>query len=161
MCVVWHLLYWNVSKRMWRYEIDTIHVNWYWQVQQQQNAPRVVQTVTSLSNLSTVSQVITTTTNTSNATRILQTVPTTVARITGMSLHPLPLVPVRATTASVKTAQSQNIGQTVQIKASQQPSLRVSTAGTNNNTVTTSAQPVQGQYIHPPHTTTYYSFESK
>ncbi|XP_025155797.1 histone deacetylase complex subunit SAP130-A isoform X2 [Harpegnathos saltator] len=130
------------------------------QVQQQQGTPRVVQTVTSLSNLSTMSQVITTTTNTSSTTRILQTVPTTVARITGMSLHPLPLVPVRATTAPVKAAQSQNIGQTVQIKSPQQASLRVSTAGTNNSTVTTSAQPVQGQYIHPPHTTTYYSFES-
>lgn len=138
------------------------HLNQYRQVQQQQGASRVVQTVTSLSNLSTVSQVITTTANTSNATRILQTVPTTVARITGMSLHPLPLVPVRATTAPVKAAQSQNIGQTVQIKSPQQTSLRVSAAtGTNNSTVTTSAQPVQGQYIHPPHTTTYYSFESK
>ncbi|XP_032689215.1 histone deacetylase complex subunit SAP130-A isoform X2 [Odontomachus brunneus] len=130
------------------------------QVQQQQGAPRVVQTVTSLSNLNTMSQVITTTTNTSNTTRILQTVPTTVARITSMSLHPLPLVPVRATTAPIKAAQSQNIGQTVQIKSPQQASLRVSAAGTNNSTVTTSAQPIQGQYIHPPHTTTYYSFES-
>lgn len=107
-----------------------------------------------------MSQVITTTTNTPNTTRILQTAPTTVARITGMSLHPLPLVPVRAAPAPVKTAQSQNVGQTVQIKPSQQTNLRVSSTGANNNTATSSAQPVQGQYIHPPHTTTYYSFDT-
>ncbi|XP_012228970.1 histone deacetylase complex subunit SAP130 isoform X2 [Linepithema humile] len=126
------------------------------QVQQQQGAPRVV---TCLSSLSTVSQVITTTTNTqANAMRILQTVPTTVAKITGMSLHPLPIVPVRAAPAPVKpaTVQPQNIGPTVQIKPAQQTSLRVSAT----NTATSSAQPVQGQYIHPPQSTTYYSFEA-
>ena len=132
------------------------------QIQQQQGAPRVVQTVTSLSGFSTVSQVITTTANTqSNAMRILQTVPTTVAKITGMSLHPLPIVPVRAAPAPVKaaTAQPQNIGQTVQIKPAQPASLRVSS--TSSGTTTSSAQPVQGQYITPPHTTaTYYSFET-
>jgi len=133
------------------------------QVQQQQSAPRVVQTVTSLSNLSTVSQVITTTASTqSNAMRILQTAPTTVAKITGMSLHPLPIVPVRAAPAPVKTsaAQSQSIGQSVQIKSAQQSSLCVSSTGTNSNTTTSSAQPLQAQYVHPPHTTTYYSFQT-
>ncbi|XP_018313784.1 histone deacetylase complex subunit SAP130-A isoform X4 [Mycetomoellerius zeteki] len=132
------------------------------QVQPQQGAPRVVQTVTSLSNLSTVSQVITTTANTqSNAMRILQTVPTTVAKIAGMSLHPLPIaLPVRAASAPIKAAptQSQNIGQTVQVKPAPQANLRMSS--TNNSTATSSAQPVQGQYIHPPHTTTYLSFET-
>ncbi|XP_018394604.1 PREDICTED: histone deacetylase complex subunit SAP130-A isoform X2 [Cyphomyrmex costatus] len=132
------------------------------QVQSQQGAPRVVQTVTSLSSLSTVSQVITTTANTqSNAMRILQTVPTTVAKIAGMSLHPLPIaLPVRATSAPIKAAptQSQNIGQTVQVKPAPQANLRMSS--TNSSTVTSSAQPVQGQYIHPPHTTTYLSFET-
>lgn len=132
-------------------------------IQQQQGGPRVVQTVvTSLPTFSTVSQVITTTANTqSNAMRILQTVPTTVAKITGMSLHPLPIVPVRAAPTPVKaaTAQPQNIGQTVQIKPAQPTSLRVSS--TNSGTTTSSAQPVQGQYITPPHTTTtYYSFET-
>ncbi|XP_029161922.1 histone deacetylase complex subunit SAP130-A isoform X2 [Nylanderia fulva] len=132
------------------------------QIQQQQSGPRVVQTVvTSLSSFSTMSQVITTTANTqSNTMRILQTVPTTVAKITGMSLHPLPIVPVRAAPAPVKAtvAQPQNIGQTVQIKPAQPTSLRVSS--TNSGTTTSSAQPVQGQYITPPHTTTYYSFET-
>ncbi|XP_018363577.1 PREDICTED: histone deacetylase complex subunit SAP130-A isoform X3 [Trachymyrmex cornetzi] len=132
------------------------------QVQPQQGAPRVVQTVTSLSSLSTVSQVITTTANTqSNAMRILQTVPTTVAKIAGMSLHPLPIaLPVRAASAPIKAAptQSQNIGQTVQVKPAPQANLRMSS--TNSSTATSSAQPVQGQYIHPPHTTTYLSFET-
>ncbi|XP_011051243.1 PREDICTED: LOW QUALITY PROTEIN: histone deacetylase complex subunit SAP130 [Acromyrmex echinatior] len=132
------------------------------QVQPQQGAPRVVQTVTSLSNLSTVSQVITTTANTqSNAMRILQTVPTTVAKIAGMSLHPLPIaLPVRAASAPIKAAptQSQNIGQTVQVKPAPQANLRMSS--TNSSTITSSTQPVQGQYIHPPHTTTYLSFET-
>ncbi|XP_011686652.1 PREDICTED: histone deacetylase complex subunit SAP130-A isoform X2 [Wasmannia auropunctata] len=132
------------------------------QIQQQQGAPRVVQTVTSLSSLNTVSQVITTTANTqSNAMRILQTVPTTVAKIAGMSLHPLPIaVPVRATSGPIKAApaQSQNIGQTVQVKPAPQANLRMSS--TNSSTTTSSAQPVQGQYIHPPHTTTYLSFET-
>ncbi|XP_018352917.1 PREDICTED: histone deacetylase complex subunit SAP130-A isoform X3 [Trachymyrmex septentrionalis] len=131
------------------------------QVQPQQGAPRVVQTVTSLSSLST-SQVITTTANTqsANAMRILQTVPTTVAKIAGMSLHSLPIaLPVRAASAPIKAAptQSQNIGQTVQVKPAQ-ANLRMSS--TNSSTVTSSAQPVQGQYIHPPHTTTYLSFET-
>ncbi|XP_076282500.1 uncharacterized protein LOC143209991 isoform X1 [Lasioglossum baleicum] len=128
---------------------------------QQQATPRVVQTVTSLSNISTVSRVITTAASTSNVTRISQPTPTTVARIAGMSLHPLPLAPARATTsAPVKTVQAQNVGPTVQIKPSQQSGLRVSSASsTNNNSNTIPAQPVQGQYIHPPHTTTYYSFE--
>ncbi|XP_078039180.1 uncharacterized protein LOC144471214 [Augochlora pura] len=127
---------------------------------QQQATPRVVQTVTSLSNINTVSRVITTAASTSNVTRISQPTPTTVARITGMSLHPLPLAPARATSAPVKTVQAQNIGPTVQIKPSQQSGLRVSTtSSTNNNSNTMPTQPVQGQYLHPPHTTTYYSFE--
>ncbi|XP_011882331.1 PREDICTED: histone deacetylase complex subunit SAP130-like isoform X2 [Vollenhovia emeryi] len=133
------------------------------QVQPQQGAPRVVQTVTSLSSLSTVSQVITTTTNTqSNAMRILQTVPTTVAKLTGMSLHSLPIaLPVRAASAPIKAApaQPQNIGQTVQVKPAPQANLRMSS--NNSSTATSSAQPVQGQYIHTPHTTTtYLSFET-
>jgi len=92
--------------------------------------------------------------------RILQTVPTTVAKIAGMSLHPLPIaLPVRAASAPIKTAptQSQNIGQSVQVKPAQ-ANLRMSS--TNSSTVTSSTQPVQGQYIHPPHTTTYLSFET-
>lgn len=133
------------------------------QIQQQPGGPRVVQNVvTCLSSFSTVSQVITTTANTqSNAMRILQTVPTTVTKITGMSLHSLPLVPVRAAPTPVKatTAQPQTIGQTVQIKPAQPASLRVSS--TNSGTATSSTQPIQGQYITPPHnTTTYYSFET-
>ena len=135
------------------------------QIQQQQQqqsqpqaAPRVVQTVTSLSNLNTVSRVIATTASTS--TRIPQPAPTTVARITGMSLHPLPLAPARATSAPVKTVPAQSIGPTVQIKPSQQSGLRVSSAtSANNNSNTTPTQSVQGQYLHPPHTATYYSFE--
>lgn len=131
------------------------------QQQPQQQTPRVVQTMTSLSNLSTVSRVIATTANTSNTTRIPQPVPTTVARITGMSLHPLPLAPARATPAPVKPSQAQNIGQTVQIKPPQQSGLRVSsTSSTNNNSTTAPGQSVQGQYLHPPHTATYYSFET-
>ncbi|XP_025991059.1 histone deacetylase complex subunit SAP130-A isoform X2 [Solenopsis invicta] len=133
------------------------------QVQPQQGAPRVVQTVTSLSSLSTVSQVITTAANTqSNTMRILQTVPTTVAKIAGMSLHPLPIaLPVKTASAPIKAApaQSQNIGQTVQVKPTPQANLRMSS--TNSSTATSSTQPVQGQYIHPPHTTTtYLSFET-
>ncbi|XP_076238834.1 uncharacterized protein LOC143181963 [Calliopsis andreniformis] len=128
---------------------------------QPQAAPRVVQTVTSLSNLNTVSRVIATTASTSNTTRIPQPAPTTVGRITAMSLHPLPLAPARATSAPVKTVQAQNIGPTVQIKPSQQSGLRVSsTSSANNNSSTTPTQSVQGQYLHPPHTA-YYSFESQ
>lgn len=77
-----------------------------------------------------------------------------------MSLHPLPLAPARVTSAPVKTVQAQSIGQTVQIKSSQQSGFRVSSASsTNNNSNTAPAQSVQGQYLHPPHTATYYSFE--
>ncbi|XP_043664949.1 histone deacetylase complex subunit SAP130 [Vespula pensylvanica] len=130
------------------------------QVQQQQGTARVVQTVTPLSNLNTVSRVITTTANTSNVTRIPQTT-TTVTRITGMSLHPLPLAPARTAPTPVKATQAQNIGQTVQIKPPvQQSGLRVSATNTTNNSTTNPPQSVQGQYLHPPHTTTYYSFET-
>ncbi|XP_043503134.1 histone deacetylase complex subunit SAP130 isoform X2 [Polistes fuscatus] len=129
------------------------------QVQQQQGT-RVVQTVTPLSSLNTVSRVITTTANTSNVTRLPQTT-TTVTRITGMSLHPLPLAPARTASAPVKTAQAQNIGQTVQIKQPvQQSGLRYSSTNTTNST-SNPPQSVQGQYLHPPHTTTtYYSLET-
>ncbi|OAD57245.1 hypothetical protein WN48_02046 [Eufriesea mexicana] len=128
--------------------------------QQSQTIPRVVQTVTSLSSLNTVSRVIATTASTSNTTRISQPTSTTVARITGMSLHPLPLAPARVTSAPAKTVQAQNIGQTVQIKSTQQSGFRVSSANnTNNNSNTTPAQSAQSQYLHPSHTATYYSFE--
>ncbi|XP_017791180.1 PREDICTED: histone deacetylase complex subunit SAP130-A [Habropoda laboriosa] len=131
------------------------------QQSQSQTQQRVVQTVTSLSSLNTVSRVIATTASTSNTTRISQPASTTVARITGMSLHPLPLAPARAASTPAKTVQAQSsIGQTVQIKPSQQSGFRVSSASnTNNNSNTTPAQSVQGQYLHPPHTATYYSFE--
>jgi len=94
--------------------------------------------------------------------RILQTAPTTVTKIAGMSLHSMPIVPVRAAPAPVKTsaAQSQNIGQSVQIKPAQQSNLCVSSINTNSNTTTSSTQPLQAQYVHPPHTTTYYSFQT-
>lgn len=78
-----------------------------------------------------------------------------------MSLHPLPLAPARTAPTPVKAAQAQNIGQTVQIKPSvQQSGLRVSATSSANNSATNPAQSVQGQYLHPPHTTTYYSFET-
>lgn len=130
------------------------------QVQQQQGTARVVQTVTPLSSLNTVSRVITTTANTSNVTRLPQTT-TTVTRITGMSLHPLPLAPARTASTPVKTAQAQNIGQAVQIKQPvQQSGLRYSSTNTTNST-SNPPQSVQGQYLHPPHTTTtYYSLET-
>ena len=77
-----------------------------------------------------------------------------------MSLHPLPLAPTRVTSAPAKTVQAQNIGQTIQIKPTQQSGFRVSsTSNTNNNSNTTPSQSAQGQYLHPPHTATYYSFE--
>lgn len=127
---------------------------------QTQTIPRVVQTVTSLSSLNTVSRVIATTASTSNTTRISQPTSTTVARITGMSLHPLPLASARVTSAPAKTVQAQSIGQTVQIKPNQQSGFRVSSASnTNNNSNSTPSQSTQGQYLHPPHTATYYSFE--
>lgn len=127
---------------------------------QSQTAPRVVQTATSLSSLNAVSRVIATTASTSNTTRIPQPASTTVARITGMSLHPLPLTSARATPAPAKTVQTQSIGQAVQMKPSQQSGFRVSSASSaNNNSGTAPAPPVQGQYLHPPHTATYYSFE--
>ncbi|XP_014598513.1 PREDICTED: histone deacetylase complex subunit SAP130 [Polistes canadensis] len=130
------------------------------QVQQQQGTARVVQTVTPLSSLNAVSRVITTTANTSNVTRLPQTT-TTVTRITGMSLHPLPLAPARTASTPVKTAQAQNIGQAVQIKQPvQQSGLRYSSTNTTNST-SNPPQSVQGQYLHPPHTTTtYYSLET-
>lgn len=113
-----------------------------------------------MSNLNTVSRIITTTASTSNTTRISQPTSTTVARITGMSLHPLPLAPARVTSTPAKTVQAQSIGQTVQIKTNQQSGFRVSSANNaNNNSSTTSSQSSQGQYLHPPHTATYYSFE--
>ncbi|XP_033356488.1 histone deacetylase complex subunit SAP130-A-like isoform X2 [Bombus vosnesenskii] len=127
---------------------------------QSQTIPRVVQTVTSLSSLNTVSRVIATTASTSNTTRISQPTSTTVARITGMSLHPLPLASARVTSAPAKTVQAQSIGQTVQIKPNQQSGFRVSSASNaNNNSNSTPSQSTQGQYLHPPHTATYYSFE--
>ncbi|KAK9300516.1 hypothetical protein QLX08_006850 [Tetragonisca angustula] len=126
---------------------------------QSQTIPRVVQTVTSLSSLNTVSRIITTTASTSNTTRISQPTSTTVARITGMSLHPLPLAPARVTSAPAKTVQAQSIGQTVQIKTNQQSGFRVSSASNANNNSSTTSQSAQGQYLHPPHTATYYSFE--
>ncbi|XP_012150856.2 uncharacterized protein LOC100882641 isoform X2 [Megachile rotundata] len=85
-----------------------------------------------------------------------QTAPRVVQTVTSLSS----LTPARVTSAPVKTVQTQSIGQTVQIKSSQQSGFRVSTASnTNNNSNTTPAQSVQGQYLHPPHTATYYSFE--
>ncbi|XP_066601843.1 histone deacetylase complex subunit SAP130-A-like isoform X2 [Prorops nasuta] len=137
------------------------------QVQSQQGAPRVVQAVTSLTNLSSVPRVIATTASTSNASRIPQPVTTTVARITSMSLHSVPLAPARVTPTPMKTVQQTQASgqqQPVQIKPSVQPSgMRVSAPTPASNVATSqpaASQSVQGQYQHPPHTTTYYSFET-
>ncbi|XP_003427527.1 histone deacetylase complex subunit SAP130 isoform X2 [Nasonia vitripennis] len=164
------------------------------QPQQQQGAQRVVQTVTPLANFSQVSRVIATTSTNAgvagNVTRVAQTGPTSVARITGMSLHPLPLTPARATPTPLKvTAQAPGI-QTVQLKqlpASMQPqsqlqvqvqqhqqqqqqqgpALQQRTISSINNANVTSAsianqQPgqIQGQYLHPQQTATYYSIDT-
>lgn len=82
----------------------------------------------------------------------------------------MPITSVRVTpgaTPTVKTPSNQNISQTaVQIKQppsgqSQATGLRISTPSANNNSVVVSGgQSVQGQYLQPPHTTTYYSFET-
>ncbi|OXU23211.1 hypothetical protein TSAR_006748 [Trichomalopsis sarcophagae] len=164
------------------------------QPQQQQGAQRVVQTVTPLANFSQVSRVIATTSTNAgvagNVTRVAQTGPTSVARITGMSLHPLPLTPARATPTPLKvTAQAPGI-QTVQLKQlpatmqpqsqvqvqvqqhqqqqqQQGPALQQRTISSINNANVTSAgianqQPgqIQGQYLHPQQTATYYSIDT-
>ena len=160
------------------------------QQSQPQVAPRVVQAVTSLANIGSMSRVIATTAGVAgNVGRVAQPAPTSVARITGMALHTLPLTPTRTTPTSVKTIPVQTIAQNVQIKQpiqqqhQQQPGLRItpinsSVAGgsglnsnnnaaptinsnnSTNNIPTGSGQPVQGLYLNSPQTTTtYYSVE--
>ncbi|XP_046736475.1 mucin-5AC isoform X1 [Diprion similis] len=129
--------------------------------QPQQCSPRVVQTVTSLPNIGAVARVITTTANVSGIPRGTQQNSPSVARISGnvMPLHPLPMSSTRVMPAVVKTTQPTALSQTVQLKTStQQPGLRVST----NTPITGSGatQSVQGQYLHSPQSTTYYSFEA-
>ncbi|XP_011306545.1 histone deacetylase complex subunit SAP130-A isoform X2 [Fopius arisanus] len=113
-----------------------------------QQGPRVVQTITSLANIGTVSRVIATTTSggISNMARVSQSAPTSVARITGMTLHSLPLTSPRTTPAPMKPLQAQTITQTVQIKSSGQQTLRVTPATpvvmtTTASTIVTSAPP--------------------
>lgn len=119
--------------------------------QQQQTIPRVVQTVASVSNIGQVSRVITTAANTSNVARVPQTGPTSVARITGISMHPLPLTPTRTTSATIKTTPVLNVTQTIQPKQSiPQSTLRIVTTGTTSSTnstiVTNTPPPVQATY---------------
>ncbi|XP_034941423.1 histone deacetylase complex subunit SAP130-B [Chelonus insularis] len=122
------------------------------QVPQSQTHPqgttRVVQTITSLANIGTVSRVIATTTNPSNVARVTQSTPTSVARITGMTLHSLPIATTRAIPAPVKPVVSgQAIAQAVQIKSTGQPTaLRVASASVISTstitTTTTTATPI-------------------
>ncbi|XP_051174403.1 histone deacetylase complex subunit SAP130-A [Leptopilina boulardi] len=120
--------------------------------QQQPTIPRVVQTVASVSTLGQVSRVITTAANTSNVTRVTQPGPTSVARITGISMHPLPLTPTRTTSATIKTTPVLNVTQTLQPKqAIQQSTLRIVTTGatsssTNSTIVTNTPPPVLATY---------------
>ncbi|XP_012275254.1 histone deacetylase complex subunit SAP130 isoform X2 [Orussus abietinus] len=135
------------------------------QQQQQQSTPRVVQAVTTLSNLGTISRVIATTATVSHAARVTQPTPSSVARITGMSLHPMPLVPTRTAAPPVKTTHASSLTQPAQLKSPtpiQQSSFRVTTSS-NSNAITSNSniiQQVQGPCLHPPQTTTYYSFET-
>ncbi|XP_014210269.1 histone deacetylase complex subunit SAP130-like isoform X2 [Copidosoma floridanum] len=91
------------------------------QQQPQAGTTRVVQAVAPIANFSSVGRVITTTstnaTVAANVTRVAQTGPTSIARITGMSLHPLPasLTPGRTVTPLKVTTQTSGI-QTVQLK---------------------------------------------
>ncbi|XP_057337772.1 mucin-2 [Microplitis mediator] len=98
---------------------------------------RVVQTITSLANISTVSRIIAATTNPSNIARVTPSTPTSVPRIASMTLHPLPITTTRGIPAPVKPlVPGQAIAQAVQIKTTGQPTtLRVAPA----NVVTTSA----------------------
>ena len=150
----------------------------------------MVQTVTPLSNFGQVSRVIATTSTNAgvagNVTRVAPAGPTSVARITSMSLHPLPLTPARATPTPLKVSTQSPGIQTVQLKQAsaaamqpqqtqqpqqqqqqqQGPTLQRAMAGVNSaaavaTSLANQQQPpqVQGQYLHPPHTTTYYSIE--
>ncbi|XP_063991632.1 histone deacetylase complex subunit SAP130-A isoform X2 [Diachasmimorpha longicaudata] len=120
------------------------------QVQQtpgHQQGARVVQTITSLANIGTVSRVIATTTSgpITNMARVTQSAPTSVARITGMTLHSVPLTSPRPSPSPMKPLQAQTITQTVQIKSSGQQTLRVTPAApvitTTTSTIVTSAPP--------------------
>ncbi|XP_015109308.1 histone deacetylase complex subunit SAP130-A isoform X2 [Diachasma alloeum] len=120
------------------------------QVQQapgHQQGARVVQTITSLANIGTVSRVLATTTSgpITNMARVTQSAPTSVARITGMTLHSLPLASPRPSPGPMKPLQAQTITQTVQIKSSGQQTLRVTPAApviaTTSSTIVTSAPP--------------------
>lgn len=120
--------------------------------QQPPTIPRVVQTVASVSTLGgQVSRVITTQANTANVTRVTQPGPQSVARITGISMHPLPLTPTRTTSATIKTTPVLNVTQTIQPKQSiQQSTLRIVTTGvtssTNSSIVSNTPPPVQATY---------------
>ena len=111
-----------------------------------------MQTVASVSSLGPVSRVITPTASTTSVTRVTQPGPTSVARITGISMHPLPLTPARVTPTTIKTATALSVAQTIQPKQPiEQSTLRIVTTGasssSNNTIVTNTPQPVQGVYF--------------
>ncbi|XP_014234757.1 histone deacetylase complex subunit SAP130-B [Trichogramma pretiosum] len=160
---------------------------------QQQSGTRIVQAVAPLANFSQVSRVIATTSTSvgapGNVTRVAQTGPASVARITGMSLHQMPLAPTR-TPLKVTTQGGTQTLQTVQLKTANvamQPQTQVqvqvsqqsqpqqqhqsamgsrSMGGSSGVVVTTVAQTGQQQqsgqtqYVQSsPHPTTYFSIE--
>ncbi|KAK0091527.1 hypothetical protein PV326_003076 [Microctonus aethiopoides] len=122
-----------------RVVIPTQQIQQQQQPQSQQHGTRVVQTITSLANIGTVSRVIATTTNPSNVARVSQSTPTSVARITGMTLHSLPIATTRTIPAPVKpVVAGQAITQTVQIKSGGPPTaLRVTPVISTTAMVTT------------------------
>ncbi|KAL7298492.1 hypothetical protein TKK_0008272 [Trichogramma kaykai] len=159
---------------------------------QQQSGTRIVQAVAPLANFSQVSRVIATTSTSvgapGNVTRVAQTGPASVARITGMSLHQMPLAPTRTPlkvttqggaqtlqTVQLKTANVAMQPQTqVQVQVSQQPQPQQqhqsavgtrSIGGSSGVVVTTVAQTGQQQsgqtqYVQSsPHSTAYFSIE--
>ncbi|XP_033216137.1 histone deacetylase complex subunit SAP130-A [Belonocnema kinseyi] len=119
---------------------------------QQQTIPRVVQTVASVTSLAQVSRVITTVANTASVPRVVsQPGQTSVARITGISMHSLPITPTRATPTTIKTTPTLNVAQAIQPKQPiQQSTLRIVTSGatssSNTMAVANPPQPVQATY---------------
>lgn len=99
-----------------------------------------------LTNFSQVSRVIaTTSTNvvTGTVTRVAQTGPTSVARITGMSLHSLPITPTRPTTTSLKVATQ--VPQTLQAVQIKQAPVNIQH---QTQTQVQATQQVPGQQVH-------------
>lgn len=154
-----------------------------------------MQAVTSLASFNQASRVISTSAGTAgNAPRLAQA-GTSVARITGLSLHPIPINPAPASRATPPSGthkvtsqatvgiqqvtskpgptvtiqpqpQQQHQQQQPQLPQQQQISMQRTIGNVSSGNVVATSAPgqqstqIQGQYLHQPHATTYYSIDA-